>query len=481
MRNTIAWSYDLLNEREAALFRRMAVFAGGCTIPAVQEVLAARHSDEPELLETIEELTAGNLIYVRAGPDGEPRIGMFETIREYAGEKLSESGEEEEALECHARFFTKLAETAEPFLTSGDRDPWISRIETELDNIRAVLRRSLEGSIDPLFGIRTAGTLGWFWHLRGHLSEGRAWASSLSELPEASGRTRERAKVLFPAGGLAWSQGDYETCDLLLSESGSIFRDTGDLQGFLNAQAILAGGVASLGDYDRALRLCEETTALMRETGDHWGLAFILLWYGDTVIAKTGDLAAARAMFEESLSLAALKNDPWIRAEALNHLGVAAGMQDDFENAHRFFEQSLRYHEATGDRWAVARGLAGYADVLIRQSMYEKAKNLLKQSMRIWWEMGNRLGLMACIAGLAQVAAADGRYTRAARLYGAAPEPVRTVGYLFFPKNPREYDAGLAPARERLGKEAWGEEMKQGRDMTLEQAFQYAEEASDER
>jgi predicted ATPase len=480
MRNTIAWSYDLLNETEAALFRAMAVFVGGCTMPAVREVFVARSADELELLDTMQELAAKNLIYVRQGQDGEPRISMFETIREYAGEKISESGEEEEIRKLHAQYFSQLAETAEPFLTSGDRDPWMSRLEAELDNIRAVLRRSLEGSVDPLFGVRTAGTLGWFWHLRGHLSEGRAWASSLAELPEASGRTRERAKVLFPAGGLAWSQGDYKTCDALLSESGSIFREIGDLQGLLNAQAILAGGVASLGDYDRALKLCEETMALMRKTDDQWGLSFILLWHGDIVIAKTGDTATARSMFEESLSLAETKNDPWIRAEALNHLGMAAGMQDDFKNAHGFFEESLRYHEATGDRWAVARGLAGYADVLTRQSMSGKAKDILKQSMRIWWEMGNRLGVVTCITGLAQVAAAEGRSVRAARLYGAAPDPVRTVGYLFFPRNPRQYDAGLAPARKALGEEAWGEEMRRGQAMTLEQTFRYALENRDE-
>jgi len=427
-----------------------------------------------DLLESVEELAAKNMIYLREGRDGEPRISMFETIREYAGEKLSESGEEKKILTRHAEFFTTLSETAEPFLTSGERDPWISRLEAELENIRAVLKRSLHRIIDPLFGIRTAGTLGWFWHLRGHLSEGRHWASAFSKMPEASDRTRDRAKVLFPAGGLAWSQGDYETCDVLLSESASIFLETGDLQGLLSARAILAGGLASLGNNERALSLCEDTTAIMREKGDRWGLAFILLWHGDTIIGHTHDIVLARSLFEESLSISEMIHDPWIRAEALNHLGVAAGMQGDFENAVAFFEESLGYHEDTGDRWAVARGLSGYADVLLRQSDVERAKELLKKSMRIWMEMGNRLGLMACMAYLAQVASAEGRAVRAARLSGAAPEPVRTVGYLFFPGDADEYQAHLEPSRETLGEAEWEKERRLGKAMTLEQSFRYA-------
>jgi tetratricopeptide (TPR) repeat protein len=480
MRSTIAWSYDLLDHMEAVLFRRLAVFQGGCIFPTARKICGPENLDEQQFLKTLEGLVLKNLVYLEEGYDGHSRVGMFETIREYAGEKLEESGEGPEILARHALFITELAEKAEPFLTSGERDSWILKLEAEIDNIRAVLKRSLNRKIDPLFGIRTAGTLGWFWHLRGYLSEGRNWASSFVELPEASAPTRERAKVLFPAGGLAWSQGDYRTCDTLLTESASIFREIGDHWGLLNTQAILAGALASLRDYNRALRLCEELSTLMRKKHDRWGLAFVLLWYGDILITKNHDIGLARSMFEESHHLAEAVKDPWLHAEALNHLGVAAGMQGDFENACSFFDESLRYHESTGDRWAVARGLSGYADVLIGRSKFGEARERLHGSLHIWMEMGNRRGLMACISALAQIAAAEGLHTRAATLRGSVAEPVQIVGYLFSPRNLIEYDASFNSVRKDLGEASWTKKCQHGRTMTMEQVFAYVMNDSDD-
>ncbi|NIR49011.1 MAG: tetratricopeptide repeat protein, partial [candidate division Zixibacteria bacterium] len=290
-------------------------------------------------------------------------------------ERLSESGEEESVLQNHAAYFVEFAETAEPYLTSGQRDSWLRKLEAEIDNIRMVLSHSLKCRIDPIFGIRLAGTLGWFWHLRGYLTEGRNWASSLMKLPEASERTRARAKVLFPAGGLAWSQGDYRIGNAILKESASIFKEVGDLRGLTDARGILAGGLASLGEYDKAQALCEDTVALLRQSGDRWGLAFILYWLGSIILVKTGDTKAVRVMFEEILALSKELQDSWLHAEALNHLGVVNGMQGDYEVAQSYFEASIAYHETTGDRWAIARSLSGFGEVMLRQGNYDGAKS----------------------------------------------------------------------------------------------------------
>jgi predicted ATPase len=466
MQRTIAWSYDLLDEEEARLFRRLSVFVGGCSLSALQAVCKRSAELTEEELRHLEALVGKNMTYQRESPPGEPRYYMLETIRGFARDRLSESDEQGTILQAHAEFFADLAERVEPELTSGRRDPWMNRLEIELDNLRAVMRRSLNETVDPMCGIRIAGTLGWFWHLRGHLSEGRSWAASLLKLPQVSQRSRERAKILFPAGGLAWSQGDYRTCRALLSESAEIFREIGDRHGLVNAQAILSGGVASLGDYDRALELCEETATLMRESDDRWGLAFVLLWHGDTIIVRTGQTVEARSMFEESLRLSEEIDDTWIRAEALNHLAVAEGMLGNFEAARGYFEESLSYHERTGDRWAVARGLCGQADVLLREGDLEGAKELYLQSLPVWEELGNRLGRSACLSGLAQIAVAEGRALSAARLSGAAPEPVRAVGYLFLRGDTGEYERRLDPARRQLGEPAWRAERRKGQTIS---------------
>jgi hypothetical protein len=124
-----------------------------------------------------------------------------------------------------------LAETAEPYLRSGQRDAWLTRLEIEIDNARAVLKRSLAGGVGVDWGLRLAGASGWFWHLRRHLSEGRGVAAALLALPESTARTVSRARLLFPAGGLAWSQGDYRSAIGTLEESAAIFEELGDLRG----------------------------------------------------------------------------------------------------------------------------------------------------------------------------------------------------------------------------------------------------------
>jgi predicted ATPase len=467
MRSAIAWSYDLLDLEEAAVFRSLSVFAGGCTLSAAQAVARGAEGDPLPILEA---LVARNLLLQREDPSGEPRLHMLETVREFAREELAEENAEAGTLARHASWFASLGEEAEPWLTSGRRDPWISRLEIELDNLRAVLRRGLERRVDPLPAIRLAGSLGWFWHLRGHLSEGRRWATALADLPEAAGRTPARARVLFPAGGLAWSQGDYSACELRLGESADIFREIGDTRGLVQAEAILAGAVASLGDFGRAAALCEGAAALGRESGDRWGLAFVLLWHGDVILAGGGDPGEAAAMFGESLRIAMELADPWIRAEALNHLATAAAMQGDGDAALAFFDESLEFHRATGDRWAVARVLSGRAEIHLRRGEARRARELFAKSFRVWLEMGNRTGTQASLSGLARATAAEGDSIRAALLLGAAPEAVTPVGYLFLRGAPEKQGTLGDSLRRELGEEAFRREADRGAAMSMEEA-----------
>jgi non-specific serine/threonine protein kinase len=399
---------------------------------------------------------------------------MLETIREFAFEKLDESGERAGVLQEHAAFFTQLTETAEPHMTSGRRDVWLARLEEEIDNIRIVMSRSLSDLIDPMFGIRVAGTLGWFWHLHGHVSEAGRWATSMLTLPQAAERSRERAKVLFSAGGSAWLQGNYATANAILEESAALLREIGDPRGLTDARVMLVGGLAGVGEIDRALGICEETLLLLRQADDSWGIAFTLTWYGAIVMVRNGDAVLARSMFEESRTLAKELNDPWLHAEALNHLGFAESWQGNFETAVSYFQESLSYHEATGDRWATARALSGYGETALRRGETEEAKRLFCRSALIWREMGNRPGTLACLFGLAQIAGAEQEWVRSARLFGAAPTPVRVVGYLFLTVAASEYSDCVERVRDALGDELWMKERENGTSMSLEEAVTYA-------
>ncbi len=474
MHNTISWSYDLLESSAAHLFRRMAVFVGGCTLEAVETVCNGDSKLGPDVLDILESLTEKNLIRLREGPDGEPRFEMLETIREFALEKLHESGEQPALDNRHARYFVDLAERAEPHYRSGGRDRWLSTVEAELDNLRAVFHRSLSRQIDPEMGIRLVGNLGWFFHLRGHLAEGRNWASQMLALPEAAEPSELRARALFPAGGLAWSQSDYETSVRLLQESASLFREVGDKFWLVQAQVILAGAVASLEDYEKAYWLCKEALTLSREIRDRWSEAYTLYWLGDIHLLRTGDYTAVQALYEQSLSIYTELDDPWGQAEVRGHLGIVAAFQDDMDSAGTFFELSLAYMRQIGDRWALARGFSGFADAMLRLGDYEKAGDLFSESLSLWKALGNTPGLMVCLAGLARVAAAQEQYRRAARLFGTVRKPFRVVGILLVPEEQSDYKKQTLPTRSQLGEANWTAAFEEGRAMTPEEAIEFA-------
>ena len=464
IRDAIGWSYDLLDDVEAGLFRRLAAFVGGWTLDAAEQVCGSDGSESPPMLDLLEALVSQNLIRLHADPTDEgPRFTMLGSIREYALEQLAASGEQDDLLSRHAGFFVQLAETAEPYLTSGQRDRWLARLQTEIDNARAVLTRSLAGEVSTDWGFRLAGASGWFWHLRRHLSEGRNAALALLALPEAAARTRFRARLLFPAGGLAWSQGDYRTAIGALTESAAIFEELGDLGELINARGILAGSLAGVGDYDGARKLCENTADRLRSAGDRWGLAFTLYWLGVAVLAQTRDTHQARPIFEEILELSEEVADPWLRAEALDHLGVVLGMDGDYPAARSNFDQSLHYHEAIGDDWAIARVYTEHGEAALQHSDIANAGELFVKGLRLWQEMSNPLGIAACHGGLARVAAAEGRAAQAAYHFGAAPEPMRAVGWLFLHLDSEAYQASQDVARTLVDDEAWQLAYERGR------------------
>ena len=270
---------------------------------------------------------------------------------------------------------------------------------------------------------------------------------ALLAVPKAAARTRIRARLLFPAGGLAWSQGDYRAAIGALTESAAIFEELGDLGGLTDSRGILAGSLAGVGNYDEARRLCEDTADRLRGAGDDWGLAFTLYWLGVAVLAHTGDTHQAR-IFEEILALSEEVADPWLRAEALDHLGVVLGMDGDYPAARSNFERSLRYHMAIGDDWAIARVYTEHGEAALQHGDLADAGELFIEGLRLWQEMSNPLGMAACHGGLARVAAAEGRSDQAAYHFGAAPDPMRAVGWLFLPLDAEAYQQSQTrPAR----------------------------------
>ncbi|MCW5854254.1 MAG: hypothetical protein KIT87_29570, partial [Anaerolineae bacterium] len=335
LRSAIAWSYDLLEPAEQALFARLAVFSGGFTLDAAEAVcgdrpLAAIIGDrasqdgvlrelaewsqhapayqvrlaEEDIPTLLESLVSKSLVKVtgdegRRTEDGgrtedegrkpdakpsppstvhrppsvvEPRFTMLETIREYALERLVERGEIEAVRRRHAKFFLELAEKTEPKLCSPDQVEWLKRLESDYDNLRAALVWCRGETSDSEMALKLAGALWGFWFWRGDLTEGYGWLRDALTKTNRSHRTAARAKALCGAGALAWGLGDLLAARDWLEESVAICRDLGT-QPLLAASLHYLGHVILETDRAAARVLFEESVSLCRATGDQWTLA----------------------------------------------------------------------------------------------------------------------------------------------------------------------------------------------------------------
>ncbi|MDQ5818999.1 MAG: helix-turn-helix domain-containing protein, partial [Actinomycetota bacterium] len=270
MRGAIVWGYDLLTEDRKALFRRLSVFEGGCTIEAAEAVCAGP-GESLDVLGDLSSLVDASLLRREMEPDDEPRLRMLAVIREHARELLVESGEADATRGRHAGYFVGFSGTAESALFGPDHAAWLERLEREHDNLRAALGWAREtGDVET--GLRLAGSLCEFWWTRGHLSEGRQWVEWFlaedSKGEDQQARAPARAKAVYGSGLLAHGQGDNRRAAALHEEALGLYRELGDRAGTTATLVELGSVSVALGDYDRAEELSAEGLALSLTSGD---------------------------------------------------------------------------------------------------------------------------------------------------------------------------------------------------------------------
>jgi predicted ATPase len=526
LRNAIAWSHDLLSAPEQALFRRLAVFAGGCTVEAAEAVCLATGDLALDIVDGLDALVSKSLLRPDQQAAGEePRFGMLETIREYALERLEASGETERIRGLHAAHYLAVAEQAELELHGPEQVAWVARLAREHDNFRAALARAPDrgepGAPAPRAergqggpgeageaALRLAGALWWFWQMHGDFTEGRRWLEGLVHQGRAA-PTARWANGLAKAGFLAWAQGDHGVARAHVEESLAVLRELGDRRGIALALFVLGGAVWAQGEYARARSLGEENLALCRALGDTWHTALVLHGLGsmardqgDFVLARShleeslalfralsdtqgiawslyglgevatdrGDDALARSLLEEGLALFRALGDTWGIAWSLHNLGTVARDQGDHAHARARCEQSLTLFRELGDKPGIADSLYGLGCVAGRQGDHAAARALLEQSLALQRELGDRRGIAACLEGVAQVSAAEGAPERAARLLGAAAALRDAIGAPLPPAERAAHERIVAPVRADLESAVFAAAWAEGQAMPLEQA-----------
>lgn len=449
LRDTIEWSHDLLDEGDKTLYRRISIFRGGFSLEAAEAISSIDIGPSVDSLDGISSLVEKSLAYTVEGFDGEIRYRMLEIISEHALEKLEESGEDKQGRDLHARYFMGLVEEANRHLLGARQAGWLARLEEEHDNLRAALSwstgRGEQGDASGAqLAMRTAAALASFWHVRGYLSEGRDQlekALGLVAVWSEVGLDKEEKKTIA------------STTAAIQHGLGLIFRVRGDF-------------VASRHYYEQAL-------ATYREIGDRGSQARLLSRLG--VLAHTiGDYEEAHAFQTESLAIAREVGNRFAIAVASHNLGNVARDTGNYELARSLYEEALEIVTEMEEISHISSSLNNLANLALHVGDHSRALDLHRQGLEIRGRLGNKMLIAESLIGIASVEIALDSLERGARLLGCAEGLADSTGGKFDPMERKLYDRALTMLSATLDEGTVKEARQDGRNMSLEDAVQYA-------
>ncbi|GAK53503.1 Glr1376 protein [Candidatus Moduliflexus flocculans] len=437
LRNTITWSFHLLSIEEQTVFRRLAVFVGGWSIEAAEAV--CRFNDDVDVFDGLQALADHHLI-THAESCGTPRFAMLETIREYALERLKESGEEEIVRRQHARYFLALLEKGEPYWDTHEQVKWLACLDADSNNFRADLTWSLHH--DREIALRLAGALGIFWDKRTYDQESRDWLT----------------KVLAD------------------EESMALYRQIGNAKELSNALWKYGWLLSMEQDADGARKYAEECLALGQETGNLDAVACGNMLLGQIAMLQE-EYATAQELYEHTLTLARQLENSRMISYALSILGTLFDMQGRYEQARAAYVEALTIIQKWDNAFAAAWQFNGLGRVALHQQQWSTARAYFSDSLQAFQRQADQIGIAACLIGFAGIADGKGHQERAVLLLGAIEHLRPKIVSLIYKEDlavQREYDRIEAAIRSALGADAFAAAFAKGRDMTLEQAIALA-------
>ncbi|MFN8474704.1 MAG: tetratricopeptide repeat protein [Anaerolineae bacterium] len=448
IRNTIAWSHDLLNDEERVIFRRLSIFTGGFTLDAAEAVCAGVGELDVDTLDGITALVDNSLVRrVRraTSADEQPSIGlgngggqgseigdadlrfmMLETIREYGQVRLIDAGEVEAARRAHAAFFLQLAEDARRQIDDGRATPWLERLDVERDNLRLALDwyQERDGGRRAEDGLRMASALWRFWYFRGYWTEARSRLESL--LARAQDQTVLRAWGLLAAGSFAAEQGDYVAAQTLQEEALAIYRELGDTRGLGRALHRLGSIYYAQGDYRAADAKFRSCLVLFRDQKDNGGMGLALHSLGEVATAQ-GCYGDADIFYREALERGQAVGNRQIVAWSLFSLGLIAYYQNDLAAARSLCEQGLQAAVELGDKHGAALARVDIGLVLAAQGNAGAGRALLEESLTVLQELGARRDVAMTLNSLGNLVE-EGAANEAWTYHARAREIANTVG-----------------------------------------------------
>lgn len=427
LRALIDWSYDLLDQRERAVLRRLAVFAGGWTLDAVEAVAADGDVRESDVLDLLTHLVEKSLVVVEAGGG---RYRLLDTVRQYAQERLTESGEEDSARMRHLACYVALAEKASPQLTGPQQGVWLSRLDLERENILGAHEYCARVAGGAELGLRLASAVKRYWIFRGLMELGHRITFEALQRRGADERNFHRCRVLFDAGQLGCWMGNYREAQSYLVESLDIAREISD-------KTMVAKVLQPLG----------------------------------LALQGLGDLVTARGYLEEALALAEKAGDKREIAGASNALAQLHRMQGHLDMSEPLYNNVVSLARELADGDLIAIGLLNLAMVAIGRESSDRVEQMLLEVLGIAEEIGSKPAGQSVLEVSAGLAALRGEWERVARLYGAAEAQTGHTGLHRDPADEAFLSPLITKAQTALGANQFATAESGGRALSYEQAM----------
>jgi predicted ATPase/DNA-binding CsgD family transcriptional regulator len=515
LRNTLQWSYDLLSSPSQWLFRHLAVFVGGCSYAAIEEICRRGGNSTSDALSGVGELVDQSLLQQVHQEGEQPRFVLLETVREYGLACLAEQGETGESERAHARYYLAFAEDIAPRLRGGGQQVrWFTLLNQEQENLRAALLKLIADG-EAALAVRFCVALSWYWITCGSFHEGQGFLEAVLALPHSGVSPASRAQALCGAGDLALRQGNYTTAALLLEESEALYQELKHPPGL--AEALLNLGLvrAYQQNFAAARTLIEQSISLCRAEEDAWllghgldSLARLAWEQGDAeatrqlseqgmqlgqqsgetraqisprkllaaVALAQGDDAQAAVLAQELLTIARQVGDKESVFSALFLLGTIAKGQGDDAQARALYQQSLALARETGTARNISLVYSRLGELASRQGDVVQAHALYRESLSLAQTFEAKAVVGWSLLGLARVARAQGHYGLAASLLGAASAHLNVPIDLNLAER-SDYEREVAVTRTYLGPETYAKAYEKGRSMNPEQALAVLEQA----
>ncbi len=428
MYGAIAWSYDLLDEDERKLFNRVFVFRGGFTLDSAEAIADAN----VDVFNCLTSLVDKSMLVQGEQSDGEPRLKMLQVVREFAREKLEQSGEENETRHLHAKFFTDLAEQAEPGFRGEKSSEWLEIIELEHDNFRVVLEWTLANEQET--ALRIVSALPQFWIKRGYLAEGDKWTRAALE-KNGDANPKLLVKAFIGIGSLSWNQGN-------LAEAEQF--------------------------YIKALQIS-------REIADKNLIALSLVNFG-TIKVLQEDFAAGQPLLEECFEIANEINDKYSAARAANSLGEIFRGKEDYQTAQTYYEKSLSISRQDSIKSLIQMACVNLSAVACALEDYAASRVYGLETLKLAEEAGDKLGIGFALERFLALAVIDGEAEKAVRLFGALENIYESAGYKIEGVDEIFLNRYLDQARNAIGDEKYNHAKTEGRQLSLADAIALARE-----